>query len=78
MSGGWLAIVQGFAGMRVVNGQLQFKPFVPEAWNGYHFRLNFRGRLLNVAVDKTGTKIELLSGDDLTIKVDGKDVKLSK
>ena len=78
MSGGWLAIVQGFAGMRVVDGQLQFKPFVPEAWNGYHFRLNFRGRLLNVAVDKTGTKIELLSGDDLTIKVDGKDVKLSK
>ena len=30
MSGAWLAIVQGFAGMRVYDGKLSFKPFLPK------------------------------------------------
>ena len=30
MSGGWLAIVQGFAGMRTADGKLSFEPFCPK------------------------------------------------
>lgn len=78
MSGSWLAIVQGFAGMRVIDDELQFSPFLPKQWTKYNFRLNFRGRLLEVTVDKDGSHIDLLEGDDLTIKLNGKDVKLSK
>ena len=77
MTGSWLAIVQGFAGMRVIDDQLVFNPFVPKDWDGYSFHINFRGRLLSVNVDKAGTKIDLLAGDDLTIKLNGTEETLT-
>lgn len=76
MTGSWLAIVQGFAGMRVRNNQLHFDPFLPKKWEGYHFRINFRGRIIQVAVDHVGTRITLVSGEPLTIDVKGKNVQL--
>ena len=69
MTGSWLAIVQGFAGMRVKDDQLRLAPFVPQEWTGYQFRLNFRGRLLEVVVDKKGTKLSLLQGEPLEVLV---------
>ena len=77
MTGSWLAIVQGFAGMRVIDDELQFAPFLPKEWTGYKFRINFRGRLLSIDVSREGTNIDLLKGDDLTIKLNGKDSKLT-
>lgn len=77
MTGSWLAIVQGFAGMRVIDDELQFAPFLPKEWTGYKFRINFRGRLLSISVSQKGTQIDLLKGDDLTIKLNGKDLKLT-
>lgn len=77
MTGSWLAIVQGFAGMRVIDGELEFAPFLPKEWDGYKFRINFRGRLLSIEVDKTGSKIELLKGEPLKIKLNGEETKLT-
>lgn len=77
MTGSWLAIVQGFAGMRVIDDELQFAPFLPKEWTGYKFRINFRGRLLSISVSQEGTQIDLLKGDDLTIKLNEKDLKLT-
>ena len=48
MSGGWLAIVQGFAGMRLYNNTLSFKPYCPEKWTGYSFTVQYRGRTIKV------------------------------
>ena len=78
MTGSWLAIVQGFAGMRVIDDELQFSPFVPKDWEGYNFRINFRDRLLEVTVNKEGSSIKLLKGDDLTIKLNGESLTLTK
>ena len=75
MSGSWLAIVQGFAGMRYDHNQLKFNPFVPDAWDHYSFKINYRGRLIEVYVDHQDTKITLLKGDDLDVLV--KDKKLT-
>ncbi|WP_334115564.1 glycoside hydrolase family 65 protein [Ligilactobacillus sp.] len=77
MTGSWLAIVQGFAGMRVIDDELQFAPFLPKEWTGYKFRINFRDRLLSIDVSREGTDIDLLKGDDLTIRLNGKDLKLT-
>ena len=77
MTGSWLAIVQGFAGMRVIDDELQFSPFVPKDWEGYNFRINFRDRLLEVTVNKEGSSIKLLKGDDLTIKLNGESLTLT-
>ena len=69
MSGSWLAIVQGFAGMRYDHDQLKFNPFVPDGWDHYSFKINYRGRLIEVYVDHDECKITLLSGDDLEVMV---------
>ncbi|EUJ39201.1 glycoside hydrolase family 65 protein [Brochothrix campestris] len=78
MTGSWLAIVQGFAGMRVSNDELSFKAFLPQKWDNYSFHINFRGRLLLISVDETGTKVTLISGESITIKVDEQTVALTK
>ena len=76
MTGAWLSIVQGFAGMRVRDDQLHFEPFLPDKWQGYSFRFLFRGRLLSVAVDQNGSHVELLSGEPLTIYLAGEKLTL--
>ncbi|OFM90758.1 maltose phosphorylase [Lactobacillus sp. HMSC068B07] len=70
MTGGWLAIVQGFAGMRYDHDQLRFDPFLPKQWQGYQFRINYRGRVIQVAVGKT-VALTLLAGPPLTVMVAG-------
>ncbi|GAB5051544.1 glycoside hydrolase family 65 protein [Pediococcus ethanolidurans] len=76
MTGSWLAIVQGFAGMRVKDGTLSFKPFVPKKWTSYQFRINFRDRLIKVVVDKQETKISLLKGAPLTVELNHEALEL--
>ncbi|MDR0899007.1 MAG: glycoside hydrolase family 65 protein [Lactobacillaceae bacterium] len=72
MSGSWLAIVQGFSGMRVSNnGQLSFKPFLPKDWTQYSFRINFRDRVLEITTNGSGTKVTRVSGEPLEISIQG-------
>ena len=68
MSGAWLAIVQGFAGMRTAGG-LSFAPFLPNRWAGYSFRLNYRGRILRVTVRGKTASVRVEKGEalDLTL-----------
>lgn len=77
MSGSWLAIVQGFAGMRYYNDELCFKPFVPSQWQGYSFKMNYRGRLLEVNVSDE-IKLRLISGPSLKVKVYDQEVLLEE
>lgn len=67
MAGSWLSIVQGFAGMRVRDNQLHFKPVLPAQWQEATFKLCFRGRRLSITLAPTGTNYQLLSGEPLTI-----------
>lgn len=70
MTGGWLAMVQGFAGMRFHDdGTLSYKPFLPKKWNSYSFRQVFKGRVIEVDVEKDGPHFKLISGDPVEIKV---------
>lgn len=72
MSGAWLSIVQGFAGMRVRDGVLSFRPFCPEDWDGFSFTIGFRGRVLGVRVTATTLTLTLRSGDPLDVEVAGR------
>jgi maltose phosphorylase len=58
MPGSWLAIAQGFAGMRTVDG-LRLSPFLPAGWQGYSFQFDYRGRLirLDVAIGKATVRL---------------------
>jgi beta-phosphoglucomutase len=67
MGGTYLAVVAGFAGMRVREGRLSFVPRLPRTWRGLRFRLAFRGRRLEVAVGPEETRYRLLEGESLTV-----------
>ena len=72
MGGTWMAFVQGFGGMRVKNGQLHLKPFIPDGWNSYSFRLNFREAHLEFNVTRTDFKLVNHSKTDVDLVVNGK------
>ena len=77
MAGTWMSIVEGFGGMRVKEGKLSFEPRIPKQWKGYSFKINFRNQILKVNVNQDETNLELDNGDELTIFVNGKIVKVT-
>lgn len=69
MAGTWSAIVQGFAGTMVREGRLHLKPYLPDQWKGYSFKINFRGCKLYIQVSQSGTVVEQLTGEPLRFMV---------
>lgn len=76
MTGAWLAIVQGFAGMRTAHETLSFAPFVPKSWSSYSFKIVYRDHLLNIHVSKDGVTIAQ-EGPELSMKLYGEELVLS-
>lgn len=75
MAGSWLAIAQGFAGMRTVEG-LSLSPFLPKEWQGYSFQFQYRGRLLSLSVTQEQARVDLLQGEPLKLTLRGEPVEL--
>ena len=50
MAGTWMSIVHGFGGLRVRDGELVLKPFIPSHWKSFSFKVMFRGSRLNISV----------------------------
>jgi alpha,alpha-trehalose phosphorylase len=69
MGGTWMSIVYGFAGMRLKESGLSLSPAIPQDWEKYAFRLNFRGRLIGVSIEKDGVTLEIVEGDSIEIKL---------
>ncbi|MDH3649260.1 MAG: glycoside hydrolase family 65 protein, partial [Saprospiraceae bacterium] len=65
MAGTWMAIVKGFAGMRIRDNRLSFRPHCPAQWQSFRFQITWRKNLLTVQVDDQKLEIEN-RGPDLT------------
>jgi maltose phosphorylase len=72
MAGTWLAIVEGFGGMRIQDDKLFLNPLIPEKWNSYSFHARFRGILFEVKVTKDCVTINNLSSKSLDVVLSGK------
>lgn len=62
MGGTWMAIVYGFAGLRIKEDHVSLQPRIPENWNGYKFRFLYKGTHIHVDVKKYKTEI-IVQGD---------------
>ncbi|MBX2828316.1 MAG: glycoside hydrolase family 65 protein [Flavobacteriaceae bacterium] len=69
MAGTWMSIVEGFGGMRVKDGMLHFSPQIPEQWTNYSFKINFRGSIVKVMIEREGTRFHLESGPAMDVYV---------
>lgn len=61
MAGTWQGIVFGFAGVRTNRGCLEFKPSIPKEWEGYTFRIQYQGSLLEIHTTQTKAQYTLLN-----------------
>ena len=76
MAGTWMSIVEGFGGMRVKDDTLHFEPRIPQQWEGYSFKINFRNQVLKVSIHPGETKFSLEGTQALTVYVNGKAVSV--
>jgi alpha,alpha-trehalose phosphorylase len=76
MGGAWMAIVYGFAGLRVKESGLSFSPKLPGKWRACRFRIAYRDSRIQVEMAKAGTSFTLLAGTEKTIRVYGKSYAL--
>lgn len=68
LAGTWTALVAGFGGMRLFNGDsIRFAPRLPGSLSRIAFRLLFRGRRLRVEVTRKSVTYTLASGEPLEI-----------
>ncbi|WP_371868274.1 glycoside hydrolase family 65 protein [Duganella margarita] len=77
MAGTWMGVAYGFAGMRVVGGELHFAPKLPKQWRHYTFKIHFRGALLEVHVQPGQVEYRLLQGEALDFTHGGEAVALT-
>ncbi|WP_222981856.1 glycoside hydrolase family 65 protein [Flagellimonas meishanensis] len=77
MAGTWMSIVEGFGGMRIVDGQLSFAPRIPKEWKSYSFKINFRNQIITVNVTREATSFQISGNGELSILANGKTVKLT-
>lgn len=78
MGGTWLAIVYGFAGLRVKESGLTLAPSLPEQWNSLGFKLQYQNRLLNIQLVQSYVTYTLVTGADLTITHHGETITLER
>ena len=52
MSGSWLAIVEGFAGVRIREEGLHVNPIIPDEWKSYNFNMFYKNENININVNK--------------------------
>jgi maltose phosphorylase len=71
MGGTWMAFVQAFGGMRVMNDCLHFKPFITDGWKSYSFKLNFREAHIEFRMDQKEIKVLNHSKTDIELFIHG-------
>jgi maltose phosphorylase len=69
MAAAWMSLVYGFGGMRSDGERLSFWPVIPAEWNGYSFRIVYRGALLELRVTKQTALFKVLEGPAVEIDI---------
>jgi alpha,alpha-trehalose phosphorylase len=77
LAGTWIAAVVGFGGLRDHDGQLSFKPRLPEDITRLTFRVIFRGCRLRVEVEPESATYLMDDGEEFEISHHGTPVTIS-
>jgi len=71
MAGTWLAIVEGFGGMRIRKETICFNPVIPAAWDSYSFTIMYRNNPLRVEVNGSSVNVVNISQAVIPLAVYG-------
>ena len=62
-----MAIVNGFAGLRITEDEIAAAPFLPQGWTGYSFKFLYKGRLFKLTL--TEKKLEIETDEELELEM---------
>ena len=68
-AGSWMAIVNGFGGVRDYDGRLSLDPRLPRTWRSLEFSLRFRDRQLRIRLGHDEERYTLETGHALKLRV---------
>lgn len=71
MAGTWMALVEGFGGLRVRNNVLRLNPMTPKNWRSYEFKILFRENVIVVAANANEVNITNTGSTEIQIAVYG-------
>ncbi len=78
MAGTWMSIVEGFGGLRIIDGVLSLNPQIPKSWSSYSFKINFRGIILRVKVHQSKVKVSSEQSTNMEILLNGELISLQQ
>lgn len=76
MAGTWMSVVEGFGGLRIREDQLHFSPKLPQQWQGYAFKINFRGGIVTLNQSPDGTELHWSGNEPITVHLHGQPQEL--
>ena len=69
MAGTWLALVEGFAGLKIRNRNLYLSPIIPSHWDSYNFQIRFHNHTLNLLINHKEITVDHYGDSGLTIYI---------
>ncbi len=63
LGGIWNSVVEGFGGLRVIDGKLRIEPHLPKEWNLLDYRINWQGARLQIKETKEDFTVIFLDSD---------------
>lgn len=73
MGGCYMAVVNGFAMLKIREKDFSISPWLPKQWDGYSFRFNYHENLIEVCVDKEVCSLKMLKGTRVEVQFYGTD-----
>ncbi|GEL08456.1 glycoside hydrolase family 65 protein [Salisediminibacterium halotolerans] len=77
MGGTWSALVYGFAGMRMSESGLSFRPSLPKSWTSLTFHIRYHGRIIQLYIDHDAAEYTLVHGEPITVTHRAAPIKLA-
>ncbi|CEH34099.1 glycoside hydrolase family 65 protein [Romboutsia lituseburensis] len=68
LGGLWQCVINGFGGVRMINGNLRINPTIPDTWANLEFPIYWHGDKLQVNVDKETLKMKNITKNNSQIK----------
>jgi len=78
LGGTWLAVVAGFAGLRLRDDRLSLNPYLPPKWKQLAFSLLWRGEMIHIDIDRERILLTLgkISKSPIEVEIYGKSIML--
>ncbi|WP_257612062.1 glycosyl hydrolase family 65 protein [Oenococcus oeni] len=65
LGGIWNSVVEGFGGLRVIDGKLRIEPHLPKEWDSLDYRINWHGARLQISETKEDFTVTFLNSNHL-------------